>query len=72
MSSALARPFLDPVKTSGQWLLSYCIRILSLLVILSLTVNKCGDMDNAKDQINQFARNVQSWVTSSATKMLKI
>jgi len=31
-----------------------------------------GDMDNAKDQINQFARNVQSWVTSSATKMLKI
>jgi len=47
--------------------------ILSLFVILSLTVNKCGDTDNAKDQINQSARKVQSLVLqSSATKMLKI
>jgi len=45
--------------------------ILSLVVILSLTVNKCGDTE--KDQINQSTRKVQSLVLQpSATKMLKI
>jgi len=60
-----------PGSGNDQWLISSYI--LSLVVILSLTVNKCGDTDNAKDQINQSARKVQSLVLqSSATKMLKI
>ena len=60
-----------PGSGNDQWLISSYI--LSLVVILSLTVNKCGDTDNAKDQINQSARKVQSLVLqSSATKMLKV
>merc|ERR1719210_2813123 len=54
---------------NDQWLISSYI--LSLVVILSLTVNKCGDTE--KDQINQSTRKVQSLVLQpSATKMLKI
>merc|ERR1719210_213356 len=58
-----------PGSGNDQWLISSYI--LSLVVILSLTVNKCGDTE--KDQINQSTRKVQSLVLQpSATKMLKI
>ena len=58
-----------PGSGNDQWLISSYI--LSLVVILSLTVNKCGDTE--KDQINQSTRKVQSLVLQpSATKMLKV
>merc|ERR1711963_1227754 len=60
---------MNSAENEDQWLISSYI--LSLVVILSLTVNKCGDTE--KDQINQSARKVQSLVLQpSATKMLKI